>query len=88
MGVSCQLNALPAVAPEQEPPVPTEQKAAWALELNPEALEKGLTLLPLLGIEPHFIRHPAHSPVTILIILSWLNIKLYTIIILPLFVWI
>jgi len=41
MGVSGQLNALPAVAPEQQPPVPTEQEVKYALEFQLDALENG-----------------------------------------------
>jgi len=39
--VSGQLNALPAVAPEQQPPVPTEQEVMYALEFHLDALENG-----------------------------------------------
>lgn len=41
MGVSGQINALPAVAPEQEPPVPTEQEVTYILEFHLDALENG-----------------------------------------------
>jgi len=41
MGVSGQLNVPHAVAPEQEPPVPTEQEVMSALEFHLDALENG-----------------------------------------------
>lgn len=41
MGVSGQLNALPAVVPEQQPPAPTEQEVMYALEFHLDALENG-----------------------------------------------
>jgi hypothetical protein len=39
MGVSGQLNALLAVAPEQQPPVPTELEVMYSFQIYLDALE-------------------------------------------------
>jgi hypothetical protein len=71
-GPSAQLH-VPVTLPWKKPPwyPPTRWMGGTHSQFG--HFEKAVKLVPLLGLEPQFLRGPAHSPVTLLTTLPWVH---------------
>jgi hypothetical protein len=73
MEVSDQLHASAALSPGKETPYPLNRRL-YGTQNCPESFRHEISLLPLEGIEPLFLRSPASIEVTIFNIISGLSI--------------